>query len=134
MSNKGRRKGRGPAHPPPPSAARQITVTEESRSFSGPLPAPEVLQQYGDIVSDAPERILRMAEHNGQYLRELGMQALTSERRERRLGQWLGFSIGIAALGTASFCAWQGQGIAAAIIGGATLASLVTVFVTGRSK
>ena len=38
-------------------------VVAETKFSSGPLPAPEEFQRYGEVLPDAPERILRMAEH-----------------------------------------------------------------------
>ena len=40
---------------------RGAVVTETKISF-GPLPTPEEFQGYGEVLHDAPERILRMAE------------------------------------------------------------------------
>lgn len=34
----------------------------KAEAFSGPLPSPQVLKGYAEMVPDAPERILRMAE------------------------------------------------------------------------
>lgn len=34
----------------------------ERKTFSGPLPAPEDFKAYQDVMADAPERILTMAE------------------------------------------------------------------------
>ena len=35
---------------------------ETEHSFRGPLPAPEDFKAYGDVIPDAPERILSMME------------------------------------------------------------------------
>lgn len=40
----------------------QQLVSVQSKSFSGPIPPPEYLKQYQEVVPDAPERILVMAE------------------------------------------------------------------------
>ena len=42
-----------------------LEIIERSQTFSGPLPHPDILTRYGDIKSDLPERITKMAEdHN----------------------------------------------------------------------
>lgn len=50
----------------------QIRVTEEiSRveAFSGPLPPPEVLRGYNDVLPGAAERIFTMAEAQAEHRR-----------------------------------------------------------------
>lgn len=40
-----------------------ISVLTIKRSFSGPLPSPDVLQQYNNVVKDGAERVVKMAEN-----------------------------------------------------------------------
>ena len=35
---------------------------ESERTFQGPLPAPEDFKAYGEVINNAPERILAMTE------------------------------------------------------------------------
>ena len=43
------------------------TTIVQHQQWSGPLPAPEALAQYNNIVPDAAERILRMAEKEQEH-------------------------------------------------------------------
>ena len=45
------------------SPARVTTYTE----VSGPIPSPQILQQYNNIVPGAAERIIRMAEKQSDH-------------------------------------------------------------------
>lgn len=47
-------------------STEQVAILSE-RSWSGALPRPEDFAKYADIVPDAPERILRMAEIEQQH-------------------------------------------------------------------
>ena len=58
------------------------------------------MQSYNAIILGAAERILTMAEDDAKHQRAIEMAALNAAKFEVRLGQWLGFIIGIAALGT----------------------------------
>ena len=60
--------------------------------------------------------------------------ALQTARVEARLGQWLGFGIGIAALGTSLAALFLGSPWVAGILGGATVVGLVSVFIVGRVR
>ncbi len=99
---------------------------------SGPLPSPDILVQYNQAVPSAAERIIAMAEHDSAHLQSMEKMRLSAFYLERRLGQIFGFSIAIAALSASVFLAFNGREITASIIGGATLVSLVSIFVFGR--
>ena len=44
-----------------------MSSMQEAEAFSGPLPSPKILKGYSEIVPDAPERIIRMAEKQVQH-------------------------------------------------------------------
>lgn len=73
---------------------QQITTTTRS----GPLPAPEILQQYDQVLPGAAERIFAMAEKNSEHQRNIEMQALTLTASENKRGQIFGLVIGLAVL------------------------------------
>ena len=41
---------------------RELIHAESFRSFSGPLPPPEILERFNDVGPGAAERIIKMAE------------------------------------------------------------------------
>lgn len=57
-----RRSPRLPVRSDNTSDNQEVTVQREEHLFSGPLPAPDVLRGYDDILPGAAERIIRMAE------------------------------------------------------------------------
>ena len=73
-----------------------------------------------------------MAENDSTHLQSMEKMQLSSLFLERRLGQILGFGIAFMGLSASVFLAYQGHEMTASIIGGATLVSLVSVFVVGR--
>ncbi len=101
--------------------------------FQGPLPAPQILEKYNEVIPNAAERILTMAEKDADFQREITHKAIELESNERRLGQILGFCIGCIALSLSAVSLFLGYPTTASIIGGTTVVGLVTVFVTGRS-
>lgn len=112
-------------------------VVHQSQSFSGPLPPPEVLQKFNDVVPGAAERIVRMAEEQATHRKELERKVIESDIERSKWGQILGFAIAIVGLAVSGFVAVYGNAIAGGIIGIGTLASLVGVFMYGattRSK
>jgi uncharacterized membrane protein len=69
------------------------------RLHSGPLPSVETFREYGTVVHDAPERILRMAEKEQDAAHEFTRSAVRNERYLVSQGQWMGFITMLLALG-----------------------------------
>ena len=78
------------------------------RSWSGALPRPEDFAKFGDVVPDAPERILRMAEKEQEHRIALEAQIVPANIRSGRRGQLLGAGISVVALGLAALSSYFG--------------------------
>jgi uncharacterized membrane protein len=100
-------------------------------SFSGPLPPPEVLKRFEEVVPGSAERIIKMAEGQFAHRTELERKIIASDIARSRLGQILGFIIAIVGLVCSVIISMYGNQIAGAILGVGTLASLVSVFMYG---
>jgi len=97
------------------------TVSRQVTAHSGPLPAPETLEGYEEILPGAAERILRMAEKQQDGRLALEARQLDADidhrdemaRIQRRvhtgafisdyLGQALGFAVAVGSLGLAAY-------------------------------
>lgn len=109
----------------------KVVLTEVSQSFSGPLPPPDVLRQFDEVVPGAAERIIKMAEEQSAHRKELERKVINSDISRSKWGQVLGFIIAIAGLVVSAVVAIYGNAFAGGIIGVGTLASLVSVFMYG---
>ena len=121
-----------PKNGPPDQPGRFVTKVE--RHISGPLPTPDILLGYDEVLPGAAERIMRMAEKEQAGALEFGGISVRAATADNRRGQVFGFLVALAAFGTASYLGYLGHGAAAAIVGGGTVVALVTVFVTGRHR
>lgn len=64
-----------------PEEKREIIYTaiySQTSTYSGPLPAPEDLKRYDEVVAGAAERILRMAEENAEHRRQMERRVIFS--------------------------------------------------------
>lgn len=107
------------------------------QSFSGPLPHPDILKKFDEVVPGAAERIIKMAELQSEHRRELEKKVINSGIVREKWGQNLGFIIAVIGLGASALIAIYGSPVVGGIIGFGTLASLVGVFMYGskiRSK
>ena len=113
------------------SGDRRIVHTEISRSFSGPLPLPEILGKYDEIVHGAAARIRKMAKYQFAHRVEIKKKVINADINRSKWGQILGFIISIAGIGASLALGLNDQETVASVIGGGTLASLVSVFMYG---
>lgn|SRR5690625_1217444 len=103
-----------------------------SSAFSGPLPPPEILKGYNEIIENGAERIIRMAENQSTHRMGLENYAIKEELRQSRWGQVFGFILGVIGMGLATVLGLYGHEVVAGIFGSTTIIGLVTVFVIGR--
>jgi len=69
---------------------RLLAVAQKRSIFSGPLPPPEVLREYGDVVPGLAEKIVEMAGKEQEHRHKLEDKDLTLDRQEAMRGQYLG--------------------------------------------
>ncbi len=100
-------------------------------SFSGPLPPPEVLKRFEEVVPGSAERIIKMAEGQFVHRTALEKKVIDSDIARSKLGQILGFTIAIIGLVCSVVISIYGNQIAGTILGVGTLVSLVSVFMYG---
>lgn len=103
------------------------------QSWSGSLPRPEDFAKFGEVVLDAPERILRMAEKEQDHRISLEAQIVPANEAAGKRGQILGAGISFAALGLAALTSYWGAPwqVSVAMVGIPVLSvarSLVTAF------
>lgn len=116
---------------------KMVAVSMES--FSGPMPHPDILRGYKDLIPDAPERILRMAEQEQQHRIEVEnkmlyqngeniTEAAKANKRSQVFAFILTFLLVVAGvvLTTMDFIA---VGIT---IFSTTILAVVSVFITGK--
>lgn len=66
--------------------------------FHGPLPPPETLAQYDQILPGAADRIIKMAEAQSAHRRELERAAVTGNIRSEGRGQLFAFILALATI------------------------------------
>ena len=108
-----------------------IHLTKSSSSFSGPLPHPDILRSFDEVVPGSAERIIKMAEEQSSHRRNLENMVIDSDIKRSKWGQVLGFILSLIGLVVAGFVSVYGNPIAGSVIGVGTLGSLVGIFMYG---
>lgn len=111
------------------SNPQQKAVFQRTEIFQGPIPHPDILKQYAEIIPDAPERILHLAEMQTIHRQGLEKTVIEGDNRRADRGQRFGFIVAMTAIIGGFVLIGMGKngyGIAA-ILG--ALASLVGSFI-----
>lgn len=101
-------------------------------SYSGPVPPPQFMREFNEIIPGAAERILAMAEAQTSHRIAIEAKAVNSGNMRATLGTCFGFIIGMTALiigGAGMFTGHETTGFWFGVSG---LGSLVGVFIVGR--
>src|SRR2546422_641931 len=100
----------------PEQATAQLTVRQETASFSGPIPHPSVLEQYNRVIPNGADRIMHLAEEEAIHRRkqevaivQAGIKDDRSRAIERRIGQVFGLIIGLFTIGCGTYTALHNQ-------------------------
>jgi uncharacterized membrane protein len=115
-----------PNNPPQQNHHHQISL--QTHSWKAPLPPPEVLERFNQVVPNGAERIVKAWELESEHRRLI-------DRREQKLfyadsifGKICALIFVLAALGFSAWCAWIGAEWVGAILGAGTIASVVWAF------
>ena len=98
----------------------------------GPLPAPESLQKYGDIVENGAERIMRVFEKQTTHRQEIEKTVTKRQLNQSATGQIFAFIIGVFCVVAGCYLVineHDGAGIALFSI---DIVGLASVFIYGR--
>ena len=112
-------------------------------SFQGPIPHPEILAEYEEILPGAADRILQMAEKESAHRHNLEKHdaegALELNRRNESLsfysgicGQVVAGAITISAIAGGVICILNGQIWSGGFLGGFPIAAIVYIFIAYR--
>lgn len=137
------------ANPPPSPKIEKIEKPEQKQlqalvhhqHHSGPLPPAAELKRYEEALPGIAERIVSMAEAQQKHRHKMEEKDLSineihvkAYRNETYIGQFLAFlivmSVICASIYLMAFTEAKGTG---ALLSGATITALATVFIKGRS-
>ncbi|WP_158601719.1 DUF2335 domain-containing protein [Solilutibacter pythonis] len=112
------------------SAQHQVAYQESS--WAGPLPPPAVLAQFEQAVPGAAERILKMAEDEGEHARRIQASAYHGAARAQLLGQVFALMVALGGLASATVLALHDHDWVAGIVASTTVTTVVAAFLQAR--
>ncbi len=117
-----------PQHHGPLALAEENTV-HEIVGWEGPLPPPQALGAFSDVVENGAERVFRQFEAEAEHRRQMTKETLRVQARDLMVGKILAFLFVMSMIGTAIFAISKGYPTAAVILGTTVIGTVVLAFV-----
>ncbi|MBI6188652.1 DUF2335 domain-containing protein [Providencia rettgeri] len=111
---------------------RVMAIVQKKESFRGPLPPPDFLQRYEEILPGGAERIFCLTEKEQSFRHDTHKTALEGAIKKDSRGQWMGFFLSISVLIIATYFAKDGAYWFAGTLITGNLVALAAVFAAGR--
>lgn len=132
MGRSKKRKHLPPAVPNPRNQPQRQTAIVQAERFSGPLPPPEILERYNQVVPGLADRIVVMAESQARHRQALEQSVINGNIRNERLGQVFAFIIAMSVIVGSLGLLWHGRSTEGLVGILGTLVTLAGVFIFGR--
>lgn len=117
-----------------PVQDRVRQVVQQSK-FQGPIPHPDIFKKYGEVVQDAPERILRVFEQDSAHARDIQNSALSAQKEDNRRVHWMAWSLIAGGYVLAAlFAHWDKDWLAGIILTTTLAGTIAGFFQTKRSE
>ncbi|MHB8371078.1 MAG: DUF2335 domain-containing protein [Leptospirales bacterium] len=113
----------------PELSPKNVEIRGRMQVHTGPLPDPETLRKYDDLLPGTAERIITMAEREQRHVHETVTRVHVWTLVRKQIGQFSGFLIAIGGLSVGSWLIYKGHDWAGTAIAGIGLSNLVGLFV-----
>lgn len=110
-------------------AAQVIIGIAESRSFQGPIPAPEDFREYEAVLPGASREILDMAKTQQSHRTGIENKIVDHEIKHEDAGQLYGFILGLVCIVGSLVASYMGNETLSYVLATTTLLGAIGVFV-----
>jgi len=117
-----------------PDSKEKIQIKVQQLTHQGPLPLPQLLEQYDRVLPGCAERIVAMAEKEQGHAHAKETRGQEGDIAEAKRGQIFGLIIGLFTIFSGAYVAVRGHHFTGGFISTAGVVGLVSVFILGRKK
>lgn len=109
---------------------RRLMMT--AMSFQGPLPPPEILAHYSEIIPNGADRLMVLLEKQTDHRISVESRLVDARVSTTSKGQWIAFGLSMFFGLIAAFLGYTGHDVLAGSIGVTTIVGLAVIFVLGK--
>lgn len=124
-----------PPHDLLPEEKRDAVIRvarQMSRFHSGPLPDPDSLRAYAQIIPNGAQRIMELVERASRHRHVQEARLVACETRRVTRGQWMAFVLTLCLTSAGLYLGVTGHDWLAAGLFTTTIGAVVTIFVVGN--
>nr|DAF77721.1 MAG TPA: putative membrane protein [Caudoviricetes sp.] len=117
---------------------KKVVIKAMREEFNGPIPHPDIIKGYEEILPGSADRIIAMAEQQATHRQAMERTMVAAESRDGLLGVVFAFLLGIGCIGAAILMVYivpQNAGaIAGAVLGATGIGSITSNFIRSTRK
>ena len=118
----------------PSPGSLEVVSTEVTTTWLGPIPPPDMLQRFDEVVPGAAERILETAEKQADHRMRMEETVIEGDSTRSYLGLIAGFILSAGTIAGGIFLIMNGHDWAGGLLVGVNLVGLAGVFVYGTNS
>lgn len=111
----------------------QHEVMQKLEMYSGPIPAPHILDQYDKMDPGAAKQIIDNGVEESHHRRQMESKMLEMQNKTRHRRDWMGFIIGIISICVGGFLIYKDHYVVGTIFSGVSVLGLVGLFLGEES-
>ena len=119
-----------------PEEERRALINEivriEQRSYSGPLPPPQVLAEYEKTLKGSADRILQMAEREQEARHRIDSEIIGNAAKQHKRGQYMGCALVVLLAAMAFTLGLLGHDWLSVMVFTGAIGSVAAIFVLNR--
>ena len=124
----------GPTRQSAPVGPQAFQARITGMTYSGPIPPPEIMRGFEELLPGSADRILVMAEKQEAHRHTLEIANVRGNLASQRLGQLFALIIALAAIGCGTFLLYTGHSLEGFGTMFPALAGFAGIFIYGRRK
>ena len=119
-----------------PEEERRAIINEivriEQRSYSGPLPPPQVLADYEKTLKGSADRILQMAEREQEARHSIDREIIGNAAKQHKRGQYMGCALVVVLAAMAFTLGLLGHDWLSVMVFTGAIVSVAAIFVLNK--
>lgn len=109
-----------------------LRIISQSIQYQGPLPPPEMMEAYGRVIHDGPNRLMVLLEKQTDHRIAMETQMIGAKVSSTKLGQYFAAALSVFFGAIAGVLGYTGHDALAGTICVTTIVGLAVVFVLGK--
>ena len=108
-----------------------VAFQGQIQTYSGPIPPPEILAKYDQLIPGSAAKIIEMAHKQSEHRMDLERKVVLGELRRANAGLWCAALVSLSILAGGVVCILRGHDTAGAAIVAIDMAAVITAFLVG---